>query len=83
MKHHTCRQRGKAEFRIGDYVRIQPSGSEKHFGRGRVVGIEGTYALVLPLHRHRHSERFLLSHLLPWKSANVAYRDLAARRARA
>jgi hypothetical protein len=80
MKRPNIRRGDSAGLQVGDYVRIQPHGSHKHFGRGIIVGIDQRCAFVHPFQRHRHVERIPLSDLRPWKSANEQYEQLVAKR---
>lgn len=63
---------------IGGNVRIRSHGSSQHFGRGRLVGVEGGYGLVRPFGRHRQTERVPLSDIHTWAAGNAAARGDAA-----
>lgn len=64
----------------GDCVRLVPRGHKRHFGRGRILAIHGSIALVQPFGRHRRIERMPLADLHFWKSANEESKRMAAER---
>lgn len=55
---------------VGCNVRMRPHNGQKHFGRGRLVRIEGQYGVVRPFQRHRKEERVPLSDLHTWAAGN-------------
>ncbi len=56
---------------IGSNVRIRPHGRRRHFGRGRLIGIEGKQAVVQPFQRHRQLERVPLEDIHTWAAGNA------------
>ncbi|MCE5280302.1 MAG: hypothetical protein ABFD92_07670 [Planctomycetaceae bacterium] len=56
---------------IGSNVRIRSHGSSQHFGRGRLIRIEGQFGIVQPFQRHRKKERVPLTDLHTWAAGNV------------
>lgn len=62
----------KPKIAVGDFVRFPAQNGRRHYGRGRVVSIAGDFADVLPFPRHRRTERFPISELRVWKSADSA-----------
>jgi len=56
---------------VGCNVRIRPHGSSPHFGRGRLLGIEGQCGIVKPFQRHRKEERIPLDDIYSWAAGNT------------
>jgi hypothetical protein len=45
-------------------------GGRKHWGRGRVMDVQGKYAMVLPLGGHNSPEKIDPKYLKDWKAGN-------------
>lgn len=56
---------------IGRNVRIRSHGRSQHFARGRLVSVEGKYAVVQLFHRHRQLERVPLEDIHTWAAGNA------------
>ncbi|MCE5327857.1 MAG: hypothetical protein LLG01_15735 [Planctomycetaceae bacterium] len=56
---------------VGSNVRIRSHGSSQHFGRGRLLRVEGQFGIVQPFQRHRKEERVPLTDLHTWSAGNV------------
>jgi len=58
-------------FRPGNLVRVHPAvvgGKGRHYGRAKIVFVTDHEAGILPLGRHRKTERVRLACLKKWKS---------------
>lgn len=58
---------------IGSNIRIRSHGRNQHFGRGRLVGVEGRHAIVQPFQRHRQLERVPLEDVYTWAAGNPQF----------
>lgn len=55
---------------VGSNVRFRSQGANKHFGRGKLLRIEGKCAIVKPFQRHRQEVRIPLAEVHTWAAGN-------------
>jgi hypothetical protein len=55
---------------VGSYVRIRPHNGNRHFGRAKLIEVEGRFAVVKPF-GHGKEERVPVTDLHSWASGNV------------
>lgn len=71
----------ECESNIGKCVRIsRPAGKNQHKGRGKLTGVDGKKALVLPFGGHKKEEPMDPELLTLWKSRNSMNREIRLNR---